>query len=309
MKKVQTFEEQYYVSQLEYYCYKLRDAIIDISLKYPELETFERYFNKIKEYDSMIYILSLLHKCWCFANPQYLFDTTPKSYSYEEVDKCLGKLTPGSPRYGTDMLKEEFGKKYNPLCAKYYKEYLSSGGMKLCYGDYMDNLYQIVSLLCRKFNIKLDKRFIIVQSLKTESNLSPCQLKGVFEIISAKFKCCENNETNLQVFISMFDTTVSVPEGTIMWKDIGSSRGKEPSLASIDTVFRSLGVKMNLHNKTIISRYITWQNGKIIPEQIKPRNTAKQKSLEEAILQFLGLLNEDVIHAECPEAGSVSFSV
>lgn len=55
--------EEYYRDRAEYYCYMLRDAMIDLSLKFPELETFQHLLSKINNFDTFIYILSLLHKC------------------------------------------------------------------------------------------------------------------------------------------------------------------------------------------------------------------------------------------------------
>ena len=69
--------------------------------------------------------------------------------------------------------------------------------------------------------------------------------------------------------------------------DFGSSKGREPSLASIYTTFDALGVDMSYSNKATICKYFTWQNGEIMPEQIKSRKNTKQNKLREAICAVL----------------------
>lgn len=281
MTNIQISKEQYYVDRLEDYCYMLRNAMIEISLKFPEIITFERYLNNLTKIESIEYIVNLLHKCWCFAHPYNLFNMVQK----DNVLESLSKYDVESPRYGTDVLNEELNKKVNPLMIIYHKEFQEGCKMTQCYGEYMDELYKVVCVYCKKFNIILNDDFTITHAIVTDK--SPEQLKKVFDVFSSQFCCCANNTDNLQVFISMFSTASSVSQGTILWTDIGSNKGQEPSLASIDTIFRSLGIEMNSHNKSIICRYITWANGPITPEQIKPRKNDKQEKLKEAILQSL----------------------
>lgn len=282
MKFIQIPQEHYNVSRLEDYCYMLRNAMIDMSLKFPYISTFERYLNEITKEESIIYIVDLLHECWCFAHPYYLFNKGQKD---DNILTFLTKYRRGELRNGMGVIKEELDKKISPLLIAYHKVYQNAGKMTQCYGDYMDDLYNVVRIHCNRLNIVLKDDFTIIYTIETDK--SPEQLKKVFQVFSSQFNCCENNDSNLQVFISMFSTAISVREGTILWTDIGSSKGKEPSLASIDTVFRSLGIEMNSHNKNIICKYITWANGSITPEQIKPRKNDKQEKLKEAILQSL----------------------
>ena len=274
--------EQYYVEILEKCCYKLRDAMIDMSLKCPEISTFERYFKELRDFDSVVYIVGLLHRCWCFAHPAYLFDTVPKDLSYEAMINSLNKYQPGSGSYGMDFLKEELNKKINPLITAYYKAYSKAAEMELCYGDYMEELYHPTSLMCSRFNIKLTNTFTIHSTIQTDK--TPQQLKDAFTVFSRDFKCCAYTEENSRIFLSIFDTTYSAAEGTIMWTDTGT-KSKQASLASIYTVFSTLGVSMNQHTRAIIAKHIVWQNGSITPEQIKARNgNEKQEKLREAIL-------------------------
>lgn len=285
---IQISSEHFIVSKLEEYCYILRDAMIDMSLKYPEISTFERYLSEIKQEDSIIYIVGLLHKCWCLAHPYFLFNTVQEN----NVLDYLTKYSKGTPNSGVDIPKEAFNKKPTPLLIRHFRKKNKERKMLLNYKEYLDNLYEVTNIQCERFKIKLRDNFTIIAVLETKKSSE--QLKNVFEIFSKQFNCCEYNENNLQVFISMFSTTPSRTENTILWTDIGSEISKEPSLASIDTIFRSLGIKMNSYNKSIICKYITWKYGNIKPEQIKPRSNEKQNDLKNKILDSLKLEKKSI---------------
>ena len=161
-------KEEYYLSKVETFCYDLRNAMIDMSLKFPEISTFERYFRKLEDYDNVVYIIGLLHKCWCFAHPTYLFDTIPKDLSFEGVKNILSKYQSGSKRYGMDELNEEFSKKNTPLLLAYYKAYHKEGEMALCYEDYMESLYFSVEKKCSSYGINLESSFVIRTTIRTD---------------------------------------------------------------------------------------------------------------------------------------------
>lgn len=288
--EIKITDEEYYVNKLEECCYILRDAMIDLSLKFPEIITFERYFRELKEYDSIAYIVSLLHKCWCFAHPTYLFDTVPKDISYEGLEKILSKYQPGAKRYGMDVLKEEFDKENSHLLMAYYRAYCKAGEMTLSYGKYMDDLYRPTSKICSAFNISLNRSFIMDSTIKTDK--TPKQLKDAFYVFAKDFGCCDPGDENLRIFLSIFDITQSAAEGVIMWTDTGT-RSKQASIASIHTIFSTLGVQMNKHTRRVIAQHIVWQNGTITEEQIKARSeNQKQKKLREQILKAIAYHTE-----------------
>lgn len=288
MVQIDITAEEYYLSKVEECYYKLRDAMIECSLKHPEICTFERFFCKLKQYDSIVYVIGLLHRCWCFANPWYLFNTMPKDLPLDQMlDMVLCKHKSNSPRSGIGTLKEELDKDPTPLLMAYYRAYQKEEWMAMCYQSYMDQLFQITARVCDSFNINLLEGFIISDAIKTDKN--PSQLKRAFEVL-CKFQCCAKSESNLQTFLSIFDTTIIASEELIYWIDIGSSRGQSPSIASIYTTFSALGVDMNMHNKTIICKHIANQDGtRIRPEQLKARDTPKQNDLREAILGAINI--------------------
>ena len=69
--------------------------------------------------------------------------------------------------------------------------------------------------------------------------------------------------------------------------DTGSPKANEPSIASIYTLFETLGVEMNRRNKTIISHHFTMKTIELDPDQIKARRNEKQTKLAEAIKKVL----------------------
>lgn len=281
-KELHASLEKFYLTILEGYCYKLRDAMIDLSLKLPEINTIDRYFKELKDYDNIVYILSILHKCWCFAHPEYLFNTIPKDLSIDEMFQRLSIYQLDSSRGESDMLKEELDKKHNPLLIAYYNAFRYAGDMALCYGEYMKQLHNVIYVHCNEFYIDIKDNFTIIPTLKTDKTTQ--QLKDVFNVFSRDFDCCDDSDENLRVFLSMFNTTISVPEGTIPWHDMGSEKNRQFSIASIYTIFKTLGIEMNRHNREVICKFITRPDGKSLKqEQIKSRTTEKQDRLKEAL--------------------------
>lgn len=280
--------EEFYVSKIESLSYQLRDAILDLSLKFPELNTFERYILRLNDYESFIYIISLLHKCWCLIYPNYLFNTVPKDLSTDSVlDMFLAAESVKESLIAKIKIKEEVYKDFNPLFINYYKAYQQAGTIKTYFSKYIADLYKIFNSCADKWGIQLNDNFTISDSLKTKYTAS--QLKSVFKIISKDYSCCEDNERNLRIFLSMFNSINISPEGTIQWQEKSTSRSKEPSLASLYTLFHSLGIDMNLHNRIVICKFFTWANGSIKEDQIKSRisELGKQKNLSEAIKKAL----------------------
>lgn len=254
--------EDFYVSKLEDHCYALRNAMIDLSLKFPTINTFDRYLSKLKLRDNFIYIVNLLHECWCFAHPSYLLDAMQQDHGIDFSVKRLG--------HAPETIAASFDKHILPLKLDYYNRNLNESVLTANYGLYMKDLYHVTKNVCYKsFGLNLLEGFII--SYKIPTDKTPDQLRKAFEVISKEFHCCDYSDDNIKVFLSMFDTTFTEPEGTIEWKDIGSSKNKMTSFASIYTLFSALGVDMSLGNKTIITKYIITKNGEIAPEQIKSR--------------------------------------
>lgn len=282
--------EEFYVSKIESLSYQLRDAILDLSLKFPELNTFERYIMRLNDYESFIYIISLLHKCWCLVYPDYLFSNVPKDLQTNSVtDMTLANESVKSSLIAKIKIKEEVYKDFNPLFINYYRSYQQAGTIRTYFSKYIADLYKIFNLCAYKWGIQLNDNFTISYSLKTDCT-SP-QLKSVFKIVSQDYRCCDDNDRNLRIFLSMFNSINTSPEGTIQWQEKSNSRSKEPSLASLYTLFHSLDIDMNLHNRIVICKFFTWANGSIKADQIKSRisELGKQKNLSEAIKKALSV--------------------
>lgn len=279
-------EEEYYLSKVESCCYDLRNAMIDLSLKFPEISTFERYMLKLKSVNDIVYIMGLLHRCWCFANPRYLFDAMPKDIpDIQLIDILLSKYQPEGVRKGVGVLKEELDRKNNILIMAWYRAYQQNGKVSVAFTTYMEQLYSLACKVCYSKDIRLQNGFVVSDTI--EATLPVDKLVKAFYVFSQQFGCCDASEDNRLTFLSIFDHAVCASPRPIEWLDLGSSRGREPSLASIHTIFSTLNVDMTANARRIICKHIIWQNGAISPEQIKARKTPKQEILREAILEAI----------------------
>lgn len=276
-------KEEYYLSKVESFCYDLRNAMIDLSLKFPEISTFERYMFKLESVDSIVYIMGLLHRCWCFANPRYLFDTLPKNIPDDKlINILLSKYQPDSERRGVGVLKEELDKQNNILIMAWYRAYQQNGKVQVAFSTYMEQIFSLAHKVCYRKDIHLQNGFVVSDTIET--SLTVDKLVKAFNIFSKQFKCCADSEDNRLTFLSIFDLAVCASPRPIQWIDVGSSRGREPSLASIHTIFETLGVEMTTNARRIICNHIIWPKGKITPDQIKARKSPKQKELRKALL-------------------------
>lgn len=276
--------EKYNVSKLEECCYKLRDAIIDLSLKFPEFDTFENYIYELKDYSSFFYISRLLHRCWCLAHPDYLFNTMQGTISGIDDLKKLRMMGNKSKRALPNVL---MNKPVNPMEMEYYNKYMAyKDGQhvtKISYFVYyMDKLFDIFKSACDEVGINISQGFIIEECLHTSA--TPAQLEKAFDVFSTKYGCCDNSSENRQTFLSMFDCTTTLPEGTISWKNIGSANNKEFFIGSIYAVFKAVGVDMNITNKRIICDHILVKNVKIDPEKLKNR---KENDLQQTLISAI----------------------
>ena len=274
--------EEYYVSKLEEYCYKLRDAMIDISLKFPELDTFENYINGLKDYSSFLYISKLLHQCWCFAYTEYLFNTMQVKISGAEDLRKLRLIEDKSEKALT-LMNVLMNKPVHPLKMAFYRAYMEQHEtVKQFYVNYMKELFDIFQDACNEFGINISEGFIIEECLHTSA--TPAQLKKAFDVFSKQYGCCDDSRENLQTFLSLFDCTTTLPEGTISWKNIGSANNKEFFIGSIYAVFKAVGVDMNITNKRIICDHILVKNEKIDPEKLKNR---KENDLQQTLISAI----------------------
>lgn len=262
--------DEYIRVQLEYYIYKFRDAMLNFSLEFPELSTMEWYCSRLKKYDTFIYCVGLLHKCWCYAHPDYLFNTLSKKLPDEDLlEMVLNKYQPDSKYYKVERLQKEFSKEFSSLLISYYRSFQRLGIIAENYGSYIKSLYEILKSVARRWDIDLNDNFTISYYIKTEK--TPQQLEKAFEIISNQFKCCDYTPRNLRTFMSIFETTISEPENRIYWKDKSTSRNKEDCISSLWIFFKALNVDMNIHEKNIICKYFMWGKEAIKPEQLRDR--------------------------------------
>ena len=173
--------EEYFLEKAENYCYRLRDAIIDMTLKLPSIDTIERYLLKLEKEESIVYILGLLHECWCYANPVYLMDAVPEELSSSQKDY----VERVESMYYRTILKEETNKPISPLILDYCKARTKKHELDICslsYSSYMNSLFNITKNICRKIDLEIVDGFIISATIKTDK--SPEQLKKAFYVVA-----------------------------------------------------------------------------------------------------------------------------
>lgn len=223
---------------------------------------------------------------WCLANPDFLFKNKYVEIPDEELLERAFK-----DREAIEVAEIH---NFDTLHLSYYKKVCKkrSEEIQICYKKYLAELLTLVRCVGNKWNgsgcyCNISEGFLLSETIKTDK--SQKQLRAAFDVISKKFNCCTYTDLNTKIFMSMFDTSLVSVSGTIEWTDISTERTRQPSIASLYTLFKSLGVDMSTQVKEIICKRFTWKNGMSIePDALKHRNTTKQKNIEIAIKEAIG---------------------
>ena len=273
-KLTDTYQQALYVSRLEDLCFNLKNAIIDLNLKFPCLVSFERYLLKLTDTNDILYIMELLHQCWVYVHPNYLFDRPIKA-SFN-TGKCLDYVWKNSKAKGNhsfSFINNEVNRNnFTALELLYVKAYSNvQPKLEQVFRKYFEGLWEISNGVCESKQIKLAEDFTVQMALVT--NLTPVQIDAVFNVLAASGKINSGNDNRI-IFKAMFDTTANVAEGKILWLD--RAKSKTPNYASLYLLFKTMGVKMEKHEKAIICRFfkVVDENGEetgIDPLKLKSR--------------------------------------
>lgn len=280
-KQNEDSKEEQYVMRLEDLCFSLRCAIVDLSLKFPDLTTFERYLSRLSNTYDLIYIVGLLHRCWVYIYPFCLFDRPMKSRLDIEaaLDQALCKYS-REGIHGYDFVKEEM-EKHNFTILDTIREIQKPeviNKRKSAYREYMKGLYNITNAVCEKKHIRLNEDFTLQEALTTK--LTPEQIRAVFDVIVKNGKMSSNEDTR-STFMSIFDSTINVTEGKILWLDVAKSH--TPNYSTLYVLFKTMGVEMTNFNKAVICKFFKVKDidGKEIPIHPEKLKSRKKKSSKE----------------------------
>ncbi len=275
-----------YVLRAEELCYALRDALIDFSLKYPSHSTFERYLGLITDEGDLQYIIKLLHKCWIFIHPDYLFNGFPRNLEQEEFLELVLSKYNSSGTSGFDYLKEAFTPSINPLLLAYYNSYNNMPQYQLAYTDYMKELFRLTENICKERGIKLSEGFVINNSFTCK--IPYPELKRVYDM-AVENKLFEDTKENRHTFLSLFPTSPEVPMGQIRWM-VKNEKKEGPSYASLYVFLESIGVNMHSRREkeVICNHFLDCYGQRIKMEQLKRRESSHKlqdlaKKVEEAL--------------------------
>ncbi len=286
-------KEDIFVFRLEGYCNELKTAIVDFTLKIPSQSSFVFYLGKLNDRDSIEYILGLLHYCWILAHPTKLYDSIYKSEDpMEMLDKSLNKFGGNEKHtsYGDDydFVTSELDANHNSFLSNdHYSNSQKQENQMLLYGykEYLERLYSLIKPVCEKHDIIIRKEFIVNRFFVTRLNKS--QIDAVFIAVSRQGYMSKDKETRSE-FLALFDCTCHVPNKKIIWHDV-NEKNKQPAIASLYTMFQTMGVEMNAANKKTICQYFNDANNKpILPDSLKPRNSScKLADIEMAVREAI----------------------
>ena len=279
-------QKSIYVLRAEELCYALRDALIDFSLKYPSHSTFERYLGLITDEGDLKYIIKLLHECWLFANPYYLFNGLPKNLPQEELIKRVLSQYRSPEAGGFDYLKEAFTPGINHLWIEHYNNYVKSPEKQLAYEDYLNELFRITKNIYKARDIKLREGFVIDNDL--DCNISYSEQERVYDM-AVKNKLFDDTKENRHTYFSLFRTSPEEPRGQIRWM-VKNEKNEKPSYATLYVFFEAIGVDMHSRReKEVICKHFLGCYGEPIKvEQLKRRESSHElQKLAEKVKQAL----------------------
>lgn len=274
--------EEFYVARLEDCCYNIKCAFTDSLLKLPEKDVIIRYLYKLADVSSVEHVMGLLHQCWLYANPYYLFDQLPKGSDQVELIENIFKHSDRE-----DMLKLEVDKPegYTALHIKHYKAIESVPGLKNYYTTYLNGIFDAAKEVCSKFVLELQEGFLIDYSLHSE--LSADKLSAAFDVLLQHEYL---QEADRAAFLAIFDSTINTRPKKITWRGISEkSRPDKPviSYASLFVAFKCL-VDMDARNKVILCRCFYDALGKdITPDKLKVRDSNALDAFEAEIKEAI----------------------
>ena len=288
-KEVEVFahdtQQEQYVQKLEDLCFSLKCAFVEFTLKMPSLTTFERYLCKLDSSDDIIYLIGLLHQCWLYTHPFYLFD---KNIKDEDPVVALKKSLSHKANSDYDLIEKELNRdNITELTIIHYKAYNDlEPKMQDAYQKYVEGLWNICDAVCKKKDIQLCPEFVINYSLN--SALSPTQIEQVFQAVADTGRMINNVET-AATFRALFSSTISAVEHKILWLDI-NEKNERSVYVSLRVMFEAMGVKMNRTNLRIICNAFETHQGEITEDQLKStqyRMSGKLKELQDIVRQAL----------------------
>ena len=270
------------IYRLEDLCTMLKSAILDFNLKLPPLVSFERYLRKLTNIDDVFYVMEMLHQCWVYVHPLYLFDRPTKDLmsQSEMLNWAFNRYRGKNPDRNYDFINQEVNRgNINELTLLFNKAYNHlESRQQAAYGSYMKGLEEISRSVCRSFDMELGSGFTICYVLTSKLELTRTQIDNVFAAV-AKIGKMNNNEETAAAFRSLFSQTISAVEQKIQWLDVAKSH--KPNYASLYVLFKTMGVEMNRFHRTIICRVFTSPQGAIDPDQLKSRETNSSDALDD----------------------------
>lgn len=274
-------KEEQYVMRLEDLCFSLRCAVVDLNLKFPDLTTFERYLSRLSNTYDLIYVFGLIHQSWIYIYPSCLFDRPIKNTLdiASALDQALCKYSKGG-NHDYDFVKEEM-ERHNFTILDTLREIENPEQITRrqgAYREYMKGLYNIAKAVCEKKHIRLNEDFTLQEALTIK--LTPNQIRAVFDVVVKNGKMSSDEDTR-NTFMSMFDSTINVPERKILWLDVAKSH--TPNYSTLYVLFKTMGVEMTNFNKAVICKFFKVKDidGKeiaILPEKLKSRKKKSNKN-------------------------------
>lgn len=278
------------VYKAEKLCFSLKSALVNFDLNYPPIESFERNLQQITETGDVLYIMQLIHDCWCLVYPDALFDRpTKRGIDIITLQTVLSKFSGDNPEKNYDVITNEINKDdINVLKIKYYREFANlSARMQGAYRKYMQSLYEVCKTICKNHDIELESNFLIPDYIISTNKLTVAQVNNVF-LAMANEKKMHNNPDTAAAFRALFGMTLNAVERRICWLDV--SKSHKPNFLSLYKMFEAMGVEMNKFNRAIICKYFTTSDGAIEPESLRPREKNKSKArnrIEEMVKEAL----------------------
>ena len=250
--------------KLESMCYRLKCAIIDHSLKLPSLSAFRYYVNGITSADQLAVVAEMLHDCWIYSTLEFYDRPIKKTFRFDDTN--LGE-------HGNDLNENKY---LNILHEKYKKVYFFQSRAPKDYETYLVELHSIVTELGRKFNLKIDERFVLTPFLDTKLNLRT--LREVYDYLVNQ-GCLEAGKQN--DFVSIFNVSVLALPAKLRWLKKAKRTNKTSffCLLSLMRMLSSDAVE-DTQVKTVIASVFSEEDGTPINvEQLKERNVSPEQRL------------------------------
>lgn len=264
---------------LENRCREIQNAIESLAQSLPSQISFIREFRQLENRGDVSSILELLHTCWCWANPLFLFDKPSKDF--ENLDEMFRTIRNGDP--------SDFGRDDWTLgMMKHYKVSVQQPYLFRNYNTYLNNLYFAITPHCQELGLQLRNDFTFSIGLPT--NLTTTQLNALFDVAVSETLVWEKDR---EKWLSLFNNTITATSGPIEWRDISKTRDQDhnhiPGYASLYTFIKCAVGTINKDILAVVSqRFVDCHGKPIASDKIKSRKGSSQERLSamfsEAIL-------------------------